>query len=443
MAEEEQVTLSEREREILRLVATGASNKEIAQTLFISPNTVKVHLRNIFSKIGVVSRTEATLYALRHGIVEPPIPAPSPETSLGQIDQKDQALPVVSQPQVKSWWFSWRGVLLLVGVVFVIAVLVRVLILLPFAPANTPDVRTEVRFKALAPLPAGRSGMAGARYEDWLLMVGGRTDQGTDGATWVYGLEQDSWERRQPKPTPAERIGGAILGERFYIPGGCFADGQASDRLDVYDLRRDGWENGPTLPHPICAYGITAFEGRLFLFGGWDGEELTSSILAYDPTLEQWKEMGMLPLAFEHLFAAVLNNKIYVAGYGGGVQTTSQLWAYYPNREPEQDEVWEKRKDLPTSLKPLAMTALAGNLYLVGESLNPLDKKQQALWAYLEASDEWQKVAILPMPMGEEGLLLSTDTRLHFIGGLWEGKERETHFAYQALYTINLPVINR
>lgn len=443
MAEEEQVTLSEREREILRLVATGASNKEIAQKLFISPNTVKVHLRNIFSKIGVVSRTEATLYALKHGIVEPPILASSPETSPGQIDRNDQALPAVSQPQVKSWWFSWRGALMVVGMIFMIAMLMRVLTLPPFAPANTPEVQTEQRFKTLAPLPAGRSGMAGGRYEDWLLVVGGRTEQGTDGTTWVYSLDQDRWERRQPKPTQAERIGGAILGERFYIPGGCFADGQASDRMDVYDLRRDGWENGPTLPHPICAYGITTFEGRLFLLGGWDGKAFTSSIFMYDPTLEQWKEMGKLPLAFERLFTAVVNNKIYVVGYDDGAHTTPQLWAYYPNREPEQDEVWEKRKDLPTSLKPIAMTALAGNLYLVGESLSPLDKNQQTLWAYLEASDEWQQVAILPMPMGEEGLLLSTDTRLHFIGGLWEGKERETHFAYQALYTINLPVINR
>ena len=51
--------ISDREREILRLLAEGATNLQIAQQLNISVNTVKVHVRNIFGKIGVTSRAEA------------------------------------------------------------------------------------------------------------------------------------------------------------------------------------------------------------------------------------------------------------------------------------------------------------------------------------------------------------------------------------------------
>jgi DNA-binding CsgD family transcriptional regulator len=60
--------LTAREIEVLRLVAVGLSNAAIAERLFLSPRTVKVHVGNIFAKIGVSNRAAATQFALRHGI---------------------------------------------------------------------------------------------------------------------------------------------------------------------------------------------------------------------------------------------------------------------------------------------------------------------------------------------------------------------------------------
>jgi DNA-binding NarL/FixJ family response regulator len=62
-------TLTERETEVLRQLARGKSNKEIANSLFISETTVKTHVKNIMQKLDVPSRTQAALYAARIGLV--------------------------------------------------------------------------------------------------------------------------------------------------------------------------------------------------------------------------------------------------------------------------------------------------------------------------------------------------------------------------------------
>jgi DNA-binding NarL/FixJ family response regulator len=56
--------------EVLRLVAAGKSNREVAERLVISVNTVFQHVRSILNKTGCSNRTEAAAYALRHGLVE-------------------------------------------------------------------------------------------------------------------------------------------------------------------------------------------------------------------------------------------------------------------------------------------------------------------------------------------------------------------------------------
>jgi len=66
---EERGTLSQREVEILRLASKGMSNKDIANTLFLSVRTVKAHLTNIFNKMGVGCRTDAIVKGLREGYI--------------------------------------------------------------------------------------------------------------------------------------------------------------------------------------------------------------------------------------------------------------------------------------------------------------------------------------------------------------------------------------
>jgi DNA-binding NarL/FixJ family response regulator len=64
-------TLTERETEVLRLVAQGMGNKQIARMLEIGEKTVKTHVSNILAKLGVQSRTQAALYAVEIGLASP------------------------------------------------------------------------------------------------------------------------------------------------------------------------------------------------------------------------------------------------------------------------------------------------------------------------------------------------------------------------------------
>lgn len=61
--------LTDREREVLRLLAQGTRNDAIAQRLFISPQTVQTHVRNLLAKLGVHSKLEAVAFAVRHGAI--------------------------------------------------------------------------------------------------------------------------------------------------------------------------------------------------------------------------------------------------------------------------------------------------------------------------------------------------------------------------------------
>ncbi|OUM84326.1 MAG: DNA-binding response regulator [Bacillus thermozeamaize] len=62
--------LTEREMDVLRLIAAGKSNQEVADELFISVKTVKYHVTNLLAKLGVEDRTQAAIYAYKHGLVK-------------------------------------------------------------------------------------------------------------------------------------------------------------------------------------------------------------------------------------------------------------------------------------------------------------------------------------------------------------------------------------
>lgn len=439
--------LSDRELEILRLVATGASNKEIASKLFISPNTVKVHLSNIFSKISVASRTEATLYAIRAGLVPDAAPptvnaeeaatAPNAEPAAA-VEVISQPLP---QPRRRPWWI-W----LMLGGLAVLLILVGILLgrdLLGQNARPTIAPAAQPGWKNALALPAPRSRMASAVYENGIFLLAGRTAQGVSADVLRYDTLSDTWSTLAAKPTPVEDVQAATLGEKVYVPGGKTAGGEPTDRLEVFDPRNNTWETQAPLPIPLSSYAMTAYEGRLYLFGGWDGRQISDRIFVYDPISETWSERSPLSRPRQDAAAISLGGKILLVGGQDETGALDLAEAYYPDREQNGEPAWETRRPLPAPRYAMGMVLLTGQVYLVG-GLDSANQPDPSVIKYLPQNDIWIGAEQPSAPAGAHlaAVCVTEENLLHLLGGEdAQNTLNAEHQVYQGVYTVVIPLI--
>lgn len=430
--------LSERELEILKLVATGASNKEIAAQLVISPNTVKVHLRNIFAKIDVVSRTEATLYAMRIGLIKTEAAA---QDDSSEHSTENAAVDVLPSTETHSWQ---RSALIIAGIAIVIILIflgVRPL-LFPATPTAVPSTIPESRWIEFSQMPEARSNMAGVVYEGIAYLIGGQSNGAISGTVTAYDANNDRWVVKPDKPTPVTAAGAAVIGEKIYVPGGLTGENTATNILEIYNPRTEHWEQGPPMPAALSAYALATYEGKLYLFGGWDGAAYSSKVYIFDPTQQNWTQRGEMKTARAFGAAAVLGSKIYLVGGKNDQGFLRDTQVYYPDRIDQNEAMWEKRTNLPGKRSGGSMAALAGGLYLAG-GVGEDGNASLPLIKYDEAKDAWEVLEVSQVPLPDQLSLLAIDTRIHLFGGQSNGKGQSLHIAYQAIYTVLIPAITR
>ena len=462
-----EIDLSNREQEILKMVATGASNKEIANKLVISPNTVKVHLRNIFAKIEVTSRTEATLYAFRHGLVQTPAADETgsfPEivnhaeefSTLAEGTPSHPAASTVGADGITPAAAEAAGarryrfrLMILVGLVAVLIVALLALAAQDMRrqvpTAVQPDTAVTLlpitRWETRASLPVARSDLAAAAYEGQIYAIGGLFSDGVGGAVTRYNPDTNTWQALTPKPLAVAEAGAALLGEKFYIPGGQVNSGEVTDVLELYDPRRNVWDRKSPLPVGVSGYALAILEGKLYLFGGWDGHQPSSRVFSYDPGQDRWTEHSPLPSARVYAAAAAVGDKIYVVGGYDGKDALTVNEVYYPSRDNSGESPWEKRADLPEGRYHMGMAALADILYLVGGEAGPGQSMHIPFLEYVPTLDLWTgfETSTLPAPSGSA--VLSLKNYIYVIGGRQENNLLSLLQAYHAIYTIEIPVI--
>jgi DNA-binding CsgD family transcriptional regulator len=447
--------LSNREIEVLQLVATGATNRQIAHKLVVSVNTVKVHLRNIFTKLGVESRTEATLIAIREGLVSVPAseeeagsgpPAYPFELEPGTLDRPTAGIPA----QILSPLPWPKRVALIVSLL-----LVALATVVTWPRSNTAAERSSEDtdnivngggsgsiagessgWRALAPMTVARSrfGLAGTP-NGRLYAIGGETNGGTTGAVERYDPATDQWTPlSMSKPTRVRNIGAAAIGEWIYVPGGLTPDGEPTASVEALNPTREIWEQVAPLPRPLSSYALAVYEDKVYVFGGKDdrGYVINSSYI-YDPQQDEWKEGRAMPTPRAYAGAATLGPRIFVVGGYDGQRE-------YPTCEvytPELDS-WESCEPLTLGRGGVGLAGVANQLYVVGggwlnyawfsEKHDPVTGE----WSAFETpvGRQWRNLAVASMP------------DKFYVAGGWNGDYLNGVWEYEVLWhKIHIPVL--
>jgi len=433
-------SLTSRETEILALIAVGKANKEIAADLFISVNTVKVHVSNIFQKIDVSSRTEATLYAIENGIVQSPAP-----TNTQQEDTGSETSGVTSEiimgekPRwlMKNWWVA----VLLGFLLLFIIIQTSVPSLSFFRTTPTPNPFIEAlnhdRMEAIQPMADPRIGFAAVINDGAIYIIGGRSSNETVGLSERYLIDSDSWESLPGKPTAVSNVEAVFLRGAIYVPGGIMSNGSVTDTMEIFVINENKWEVRASVPERISNYALATFEGQLFLFGGWDGADVTDRVYRYDPSLDEWFPCASMPTARMNASATVMGGKILVVGGSNFEEDFAHIEGYQPSFGMDDGSEWEKNDDLPFDCGFCSSNSLSDQMFVI---------TNDRIWQLSHGTQKWSEIQLskaqqLPANVSS---IVSPDGYLYIFGGVTP-EETLANLAvkYRVIYTISIPnVIN-
>jgi len=438
--------LSEREIEIVELVAAGLTNREIAIRTYLSPNTVKVHLRNIFTKTGVASRTELTVLAMQEGWIDVPGMSVTPED--GAQTAMAQGILVAEQPAqpIVPPWPRARWVALAAGLLVALVALA-----LPRQPAGQAAAPTAsglldqttalhvadapvgenggARWDELTPLPVRRARMGVAARGNSLYVVGGSAEDGPTGRLDIYDVDTAQWRTGAARPAALANVGIVALQDKedahiLLVPGGCDANGAPQTITHLYDPQSDTWREGAPLPQPLCAYALAGYGGQAYLFGGWNGSAYKAVGYVYDSDSDAWTEIARPAEARGFGAAAALADRIfYVGGYDD-----KREWASCEVYRPEINR-WESCAPMLLPRGGLGLAAIGGRVYAIGGGwaaylgFNERYDPSTNTWTVIQTPivGEWRNLG-----------LTARETSLYVVGG-WSGDYLNRVYAIEVL----------
>ena len=167
-------------------------------------------------------------------------------------------------------------------------------------------------------MPSGRSGFALANYNSgnnqYFYVIGGETNGTVSNQLLRYEPGTNTWTALTSKPTAVSDIQAEVIGNKVYVPGGRLASGDDQRCLRILRPPARQMGHAQTTAEQVSGYALAAFEGKLYLFGGWDGQNYHAEVWQYDPDLDKWSAKSPMQTARAFADTAVpeRQGRIYV-----------------------------------------------------------------------------------------------------------------------------------
>jgi hypothetical protein len=230
-----------------------------------------------------------------------------------------------------------------------------------------------------------------------------------------------------------------VIGGKIYVPGGRLLSGEITNRLEIYNPRKDTWNDGASLPEAVSAYALAVSEGKLYLFGGWNGAKYLDIVLEYDPDQDTWMYKTPLSVARSNSAATEVNGKIYLMGGFGGKEPLDLNEFYSPDMDDGIGNPWTGSVPLSSGRYGMEVTNFMDNIFLIGGK-GVGEEPVPAYW-FSTRSGEWQGVNAPAMDGILHIGLSAIDTNIYISGGRIEDIPVSSNLSYKILYVTVLPIV--
>lgn len=425
-------SLSQREIDVLKCVADGSTNKEVASVLSISPYTVKTHLKNIYTKLGTSSRTEAIRVGMEQGVLlipgqsesEPVVVArPESVVETAVLPQTDETTPPSSST---TRWRLWLllGVLLL-GVMVATAWVSGWVSLAPSEELQTFTVKeisptwrvADVPLEPAAFVASSSVGLVSYR-------IGGMDTSGVLNEVWAVDTLEKTTTAVTSKPTAVSHAAAATLGGEIYVVGGIDESGEATAIVEVFSPSANAWRLIAPLPQPLSGAFAVADLNALYLFGGHNGETAVDNAYRYDPLRNEWEALSAMSSPRAYAAGGLIDGEIYVVGGENATGVLAQCdklslatinWSSCPSMEMARSHA----KGVVT----------IGKLFLFGgaggASLGEIYSPDSQSWELIEAPEPLQTLS-----QWEGAGVTLAEREIYIIGGMMNGRVTDQTYIY-------------